>query len=121
VLEGGQPIGLECLRVELGAPDASGRPAPITVAGSEFFLEADQIVKAVGQNKPTLAALLGLDTKKGFLAVDESFRTSIDGVFAIGDCIRSHGAASTVMAVQDGKLVAAVIHQQFAQATAEVK
>ena len=115
VLEGGQPAGLECLRVELGAPDASGRPAPVAVEGSAFVLETDQIVKAVGQNKPALAVLLGLDTKKGFIAVDESFRTNIDGVFAIGDCIRSRGAASTVMAVQDGKLVAAAIHRLLAQ------
>lgn len=119
VLEEGQPTGLECLRVELGAPDASGRPAPVPVAGSEFVLEADQIVKAVGQIKPNLAALLGLDKKKGFIAVDESFRTSMDGVFAIGDCIRAHGAASTVMAVQDGKLAAAAIHRQLAPAPAE--
>jgi dihydropyrimidine dehydrogenase (NAD+) subunit PreT len=115
VVENGQPIGLECLRVELGALDTSGRPAPVAVEGSEFVLETDQIVKAVGQNKPAVARLLGLDTKKGFIAVDESFRTNIDSVFAIGDCIRSRGAASTVMAVQDGKLVAAAIHQELAQ------
>ena len=126
VLEDGQLTGLECLRVELGAPDSSGRPAPVVVPGSEFVLEADQIVKAVGQNRPSLAALLGLQTKKGFIAVDASFKTSIDGVYAIGDCIRSSGAASTVMAVQDGKLAAGVIHrqlvqQQAASAAAEVQ
>lgn len=115
VLENGELVGLECLRVELGAPDASGRPAPVVVAGSEFVLETDQIVKAVGQNKPALARLLGLDTKKGFIAVDECFRTNVDGVYAIGDCIRSRGAASTVMAVQDGKLVARAIDQQLSQ------
>jgi len=96
------------------------------VPGSEFVLEADQIVKAVGQNRPSLAALLGLQTKKGFIAVDASFKTSIDGVYAIGDCIRSRGAASTVMAVQDGKLAAGAIHrqlvqQQAASAAAEVQ
>lgn len=115
VLRGGRPAGLECLRVELGAPDASGRPAPMASKGSEFVLDADQIVKAVGQEKPALAALLGLETRKGFIAVDASFQTSINGVYAIGDCIRSSGAASTVMAVQDGKLAAAAIHQQFAK------
>jgi glutamate synthase (NADPH/NADH) small chain len=85
-------------------------------------LAADQIIKAVGQDKPALAALLGLKTKKGFIAVDASFQTSAAGVYAIGDCIRSSGAASTVMAVQDGKLAAAAIHQQFAlvPSTAEV-
>ena len=115
VLEDRQPVGLECLRVELGAPDASGRPAPLPVPGSEFVLETDQIVKAVGQKKPALAARLGLETRKGLIAVDDAFRTNIDGVYAIGDCIRSRGAASTVMAVQDGKLAAAAIHRQLAE------
>jgi glutamate synthase (NADPH/NADH) small chain len=123
LVKGGEPQGLECLQVELGAPDASGRPAPLVVTGSEFVLEADQIVKAVGQIRPGLAQLLGLETRRGFIAVDENFRSSIDGVYAIGDCIRSRGAASTVMAVQDGKLAAAAIHKRLAEqpATAEVR
>jgi glutamate synthase (NADPH/NADH) small chain len=123
ILEGGQPIGLECLRVELGAQDASGRPSPQPVAGSEFVLSADQIVKAVGQKKPSLAALLDLKTSKGFIAVDAGFQTSIGGVYAIGDCIRAAGAASTVMAVQDGKLAARAIHEQLLprQTVAEVR
>jgi dihydropyrimidine dehydrogenase (NAD+) subunit PreT len=115
VLEDGLQVGLECLRVELGEVDASGRPSPVPVEGSEFVLEADQIVKAVGQNKPALAMLLGLETKKGFIAVDDGFQTNLAGVYAIGDCIRAYGAASTVMAVQDGKMAAAAINQQLAQ------
>lgn len=114
ILESGRVAGLECLRVELGAPDASGRPAPVAVEGSEFTIAADQIVKAVGQEKPALAALLGLETKRGFIAVDQHFQTSAAGVFAIGDCTRARGAASTVMAVEDGKLAAAAIHEQLA-------
>jgi glutamate synthase (NADPH/NADH) small chain len=123
LLDDGLPVGLECLRVELGAPDASGRPAPQPVAGSEFVIAADQIVKAVGQTKPALATLLGLKTTKGFIAVDAGFQTSRPGLYAVGDCIRSSGAASTVMAVQDGKLAAAAIHQQLAKrpALAEVR
>lgn len=122
VLEDGRVKGLECLRVELGAPDASGRPAPRPVPGSEFVLETDQIVKAVGQEKPQVIAQLGLKAKKGFIAVDEHFRTSVDGVYAIGDCTRAAGAASTVMAVEDGKLAAAAIderiHEQLGTAPA---
>ena len=118
LVEDGKTVGLECRRVELGAKDASGRPAPVEVRGSEFVLSADQIVKAVGQEKPSLAALLGLETKKGFIAVDGRFVTSIPGVYAIGDCIRARGAASTVMAVEDGKLAALAIDAQPAwQAT----
>ena len=122
VLKGGVPIGLECLRVELGAPDASGRPSPKPVKGSEFMLAADQIIKAVGQNKLTLAVLLGVKTTKGFIDVDANFKTNVAGIYAIGDCIRSSGVASTVMAVQDGKLAAAAIHQQLSSLTpVEVK
>jgi len=121
LLDNNAPVGLECLRVELGAPDASGRPAPVAVAGSEFVLPADQIIKAIGQEKPALAASLGLATQKGFIAVDANFQTSIAGLYAIGDCIRSTGAASTVMAVEDGKLAAAAIHQQLVQQTASVQ
>jgi dihydropyrimidine dehydrogenase (NAD+) subunit PreT len=122
LLENGATAGLECLRVELGALDASGRPAPRAVAGSEFVLAADQIVKAVGQKKPTLIALLGLQTAKGFIAVDPNFETNLPGVYAIGDCIRAAGAASTVMAVEDGKLAALSIHERLAAkpAAAEV-
>jgi dihydropyrimidine dehydrogenase (NAD+) subunit PreT len=72
-------------------------------------------VKAVGQIKPAVASMLGLEAKKGFIVVDDSFETSVEGIYAIGDCIRSRGAASTVMAVQDGKLAAAAIHQKLAQ------
>jgi glutamate synthase (NADPH/NADH) small chain len=114
ILKDGAAVGLECLRVELGAPDASGRPAPKPVAGSEFVIEADQIVKAVGQEKPSVAALLGLKTNKGFIAVDDDFQTSVSGVYAIGDSIRAHGAASTVMAVEDGKLAALAIQDKLA-------
>ncbi len=121
VLVDGLPVGLECVRVELGLLDASGRPSPQAVAGSEFVLAADQIVKAVGQNKPAVAGLLGLETKKGFIAVDDTFETSVAGVYAIGDCIRATGAASTVMAVEDGKLAAAAIHRQLLSAPAPLE
>jgi glutamate synthase (NADPH/NADH) small chain len=118
IVEADQPVGLECLRVDLGARDASGRPAPIPVAGSEFLLPCDQIVKAVGQVKPELAELLALETRNGFIAVDENFKTSIAGLYAIGDCIRAAGAASTVMAVEDGKLAAKAIDRQFTRSAA---
>jgi dihydropyrimidine dehydrogenase (NAD+) subunit PreT len=121
LLGGGVPVGLECLCVELGVPDASGRPSPQPVAGSEFVLPTDQIVKAVGQNKPELATLLGLETRKGFIAVDTNFQTSQAGVYAIGDCIRASGAASTVMAVEDGKLAATAIDQRLTQMLAFVE
>jgi dihydropyrimidine dehydrogenase (NAD+) subunit PreT len=120
----GAVAGLKCLRVELGETDATGRPAPVAVAESEFVIEADQIVKAVGQVKPALAAAMGLKTDKGYIAVDAHFETSVAGVYAIGDCIRARGAASTVMAVQDGKLAAIAIEAKLSavdDVAAEVK
>jgi dihydropyrimidine dehydrogenase (NAD+) subunit PreT len=111
VAESGRVAGLECRRVELGAPDASGRAAPVEVPGSESVIPADQVVKAIGQQKPRLAALLGLKTAKGFIEVDQNFQTSLPAVYAGGDCIRARGAASTVMAVQDGKLAAQAMHR----------
>jgi glutamate synthase (NADPH/NADH) small chain len=109
----GMVTGLECVRVQLGAQDASRRPAPQPVQGSEFVLEADQIVKAIGQKMTTVAELMQLDTEKGKIRVNESLETSVAGIYAGGDCIRWKGAASTVMGVQDGKLAARAIHERL--------
>jgi glutamate synthase (NADPH/NADH) small chain len=111
--ENGQVKGLTFVRTELGPADASGRRAPRPIEGSDFTICADQVVKAVGQEKPGLADKLGLATEKGFIKVNAEFETSIPGVFAGGDCIRAKNAASTVMAVEDGKLAAMAIHQRM--------
>jgi dihydropyrimidine dehydrogenase (NAD+) subunit PreT len=111
--ENGSVKSLECVRMSLGQADASGRPFPQPVPGSEFFFVADQIVKATGQEKPPLAAMLKLKTDKGFIQVNGNFETSTPGVYAGGDCIRARGAASTVMAVEDGKLAARSIHERL--------
>jgi glutamate synthase (NADPH/NADH) small chain len=106
-------IGLQCLRTAVGAADGTGRPSPEPVAGSEFVIPADQIVKATGQQRPPLAKVLRLQTEAGFIKVDADYETSVPGVFAGGDCIRSRGAASTVMAVQDGKIAARTIDRKL--------
>ena len=105
--------GVECVRVSLGQKDASGRPSPQPMEGSNFLIPADQVVKAIGQEKPSLAARLNLKTVKGYIGVDETLQTSLPGVYAGGDCIRAMGAASTVMAVQDGKMAARAIHERL--------
>jgi glutamate synthase (NADPH/NADH) small chain len=108
-----QVHGLECLRMTLGSPDASGRARPIPVPGSEFVIPTDQIIKAIGQERSPLAAQLGLLTKHGYVEVSADFETNIPNLYAGGDCIRSSGACSTVMAVQDGKLAALAMHRKF--------
>jgi glutamate synthase (NADPH/NADH) small chain len=111
--ENGAVQALECVRISLGDPDASGRPSPKPIPGSTMLLPADQIVKAIGQHKPSLASVLNLQTENGFIQVSDDFETSSPGIFAGGDCIRARGSASTVMAVQDGKLAARSIHQRL--------
>lgn len=112
--ENGRVTGLNCLQMELGAADASGRRAPLPVNGAEFTIPTDQVVKAIGQEKPALAIRLGLALDKGYIRVNSDLETSLPGVFAGGDCIRAQNAASTVMAVQDGKLAAAAIDRRIA-------
>jgi len=80
------------------------------LACTEFTLVADQIVKAIGQEKP---AAFGLAVDRGFLQVSVDLETSQPGVFAGGDCVRAKNTASTVMAVQDGKLAAEAIHRSL--------
>jgi dihydropyrimidine dehydrogenase (NAD+) subunit PreT len=106
----GKVTGLNCVQMRLGAPDSSGRPRPEAVPGSEFILPCDTVISAIGQEKPALAALLELELKGGYIAVSEGLETSIPRVYAGGDCVRVRGSASTVMAVQDGKIAAASIH-----------
>jgi len=113
--ENGAVNSLECLRMSLGPADVSGRPSPQPVAGSEFPLAADQVVKAIGQQKPSLASRLKLKTEKGFIQVNANFETSLPGIYAGGDCIRARGAASTVRAVQDGKLAGHSIHERLVE------
>jgi dihydropyrimidine dehydrogenase (NAD+) subunit PreT len=110
LVNNGTVTGLACVRVQLGAEDASRRPAPRPVEGSEFVLGVDQVVKAIGQKMTTVAALLGLATEKGKIRVNELLETNVAGIYAGGDCIRSRGAASTVMGVRDGNLAARAIH-----------
>jgi len=109
-VQGGQVTGLKCVQMRLGAPDSSGRPRPEAVPGSEFVIPCDTVISAIGQEKPALATALGLELEGGYIAVSEGLETSIPGVYAGGDCVRVRGSASTVMAVQDGKIAAASIH-----------
>jgi glutamate synthase (NADPH/NADH) small chain len=113
VTAGDVVTGLECVRMVLGPPDASGRPTPRPLPGSEFVIPCDQVIKAIGQEKPSLAAALNLELAHGYIAVDGDMHTSLPRVYAGGDCVRARGTASTVMAVQDGKYAAAAIHRQL--------
>lgn len=99
--------GLKCLRMQLGAPDASGRAKPIPVPGSEFVLPCDVIVVAIGTRANPLLTATCPDLKlnaQGNIVVDDNGMTSLPGVFAGGDIVR--GAATVILAMGDGKRAA---------------
>ncbi len=96
--------GLKCIRMELGQPDESGRAKPVPVAGSEFILECDVVVVAIGTRANPLLTATCADLKLnkwGNIVVDDAGMTSIPGVFAGGDIVR--GAATVILAMGDGK------------------
>ena len=105
--EGGRVAGLACTRMRLGERDASGRPRPVPVEGSEVVLPADTIISAISQ-EAVLDFLDGLEVQRnasGYLVVDPRTReTSVPGLFAGGDVV--HGASSVILAIADGRAVA---------------
>lgn len=108
--ENGNVCGIKCIRMELGEPDASGRRRPIEVPGSEFVLDVDTVIMALGTSPNPLirSTTPGLETsKKGCLIVDENEMTTREGVFAGGDAVT--GAATVILAMGAGKKGAAAI------------
>ena len=100
----GRVAALECQRMELGAPDASGRRRPIPIPGSEFVLPCDTVIAAVGQT--VSCGFAGLATAAGgvFLTDPVTLQTSLPGVFAGGDAVS--GPASVVEAIAAGRRAA---------------
>ncbi len=103
---------LECLKYELGEPDDSGRRRPIPIEGSEFTIEVDTVVIAIGNASNPLIQQTTPElefNKWGNIEVDEKCRTSMDGVYAGGDIVT--GAATVIEAMGQGRIAAAAINQ----------
>ena len=103
--------GVECLRMELGEPDSSGRRRPIPVKGSEFVVDVDMVIVAIGQSaNPIIATTAtGIETtERGYFVADDDGRTTKPGVFAGGDIVT--GAATVILAIGAGKKAARAIH-----------
>jgi glutamate synthase (NADPH/NADH) small chain len=106
----GWVTGLECIKMELGAPDASGRRSPVEIKDSNFVLDVDMVVMAIGQGANPLLKQTTPDlavNKRGNITVDEAEATSIPGIFAGGDIVT--GAATVISAMGAGKKAAASI------------
>lgn len=110
--EEGWVTGMECLKMELGEPDSSGRRRPVPIPGSEFMMEADTVVVAIGNGPNPLVpnTTPGLKTSKwgNILADQDTARTSKRRVWAGGDIVL--GAATVILAMGEGKKAARSIH-----------
>jgi NAD(P)H-flavin reductase len=102
---------MECIRMQLGEPDESGRPSPVPIPGSEFRMPVDTVVMAIGQSpNPTVQrATPQLLTKRGKILIDTDGQTNIPNVFAGGDVVR--GGSTVILAMRDGRAAAAAIHR----------
>ena len=108
--EKGWVSGLKCVKMELGEADASGRRSPVAIPGSEYVLDVDMVVMAIGQGPNPLIKDTTPDlevNKRGNIVADENGATSIPGVFAGGDIVT--GAATVISAMGAGKKAAAAI------------
>ncbi len=104
--------GIECVRMELGEPDASGRRSPKVVAGSEFVIPVDCVIMSLGTSPNPLIkdTTEGLETRRwGEIAVDEVGKTSLEGVYCGGDA--ATGAATVILAMGAGKTAAKAIDE----------
>lgn len=108
----GWVTGMECIRMELGEPDDSGRRRPVPVKGSEFMIDADTVIVSVGTGaNPLLTkSTPGLDLNKwDYVEINEKTgETSLPGVYAGGDIVR--GAATVILAMGDGRVASRAMH-----------
>ncbi|MDD5644382.1 MAG: NADPH-dependent glutamate synthase [bacterium] len=111
--EYGKVREVKCVRMELGEPDDSGRKRPVKIDGSEFYVKADTVVIAIGNDPNPLIqkTTLGLEVNKwgNIIAEKGSGKTSIKGVYAGGDIVT--GSATVIEAMGAGKIVAEAIHE----------
>ena len=112
--ENGSVSGVECIRMELGEPDHSGRRSPVEVVGSNFIIEADCMIMAIGTSpNPLLRSTTeNLETnRKGCFIVDEDSMTTRENVYAGGDAVS--GAATVILAMGAGKKAAEAIDKKI--------
>jgi NADPH-dependent glutamate synthase beta subunit-like oxidoreductase len=104
---------LECVRMELGPPDESGRRSPVPVEGSEFIMDVDTVIPAIGQASDLrFLEGCGVDTPRGrVISTSKDCRTTVEGIFAGGDV--ATGPATVIEAIAAGKRAALAIHEHL--------
>ena len=111
--ESGWVNAMECIKMELGEPDASGRRRPVPIEGSEFIMDVDTVIIAIGQTPNPLIQRTtdGLETTKygTIVTQEETGATTKEGVYAGGDVVS--GAATVISAMGAGKKAAKSIHE----------
>ena len=111
--EDGWVKSMECVEMELGEPDDSGRRRPVVKEGSNFVIETGTVIVSIGQSPNPLIRQTtpGLDTQKwgGIIVEEETMKTSKDGVYAGGDVVT--GAATVILAMGAGKTAAQAIDE----------
>ena len=109
----GNVSGMECLKMKLGEPDESGRRRPIPVPGSNFVIEVDTVIDAIGTsaNPIVTRSATGVEINQwGYFIIDDNTKvTTKEGIFAGGDIVR--GSATIISAVGDGKVAARAINE----------
>jgi glutamate synthase (NADPH/NADH) small chain len=109
----GNVIGMECLKMELGEPDDSGRRRPIPIPGSNFVIEVDMVIDAIGTSANPIVARsatgVKIDQWGYFIVDDKTGATTKEGIFAGGDIVR--GSATVISAVGDGKVAARAVDE----------
>jgi len=114
--ERGWVSGIECLRYELGEPDDSGRRRPVAIEGSEFEIELDTVIVAIGNDSNPLIRQTtpGLETNRwGNIVVDDAGKSSLDRIYAGGDIVL--GAATVILAMGEGRKAAAAMNRMLAE------
>jgi len=109
----GNVVGMECLKMELGEPDDSGRRRPIPIPGSNFIIEVDMVIDAIGTSANPIVARSATGVKINqwgyFIIDDKTSATTKEGIFAGGDIVR--GSATVISAVGDGKGAARAVDE----------
>ncbi|MBC8470947.1 MAG: NADPH-dependent glutamate synthase [Planctomycetes bacterium] len=114
--ENSRVVAIECLKYELGEPDDSGRRRPIPIEGSEFRIDLDTCIMAIGNGANPLIRQTTPElefNKWGNIVVDENCKTSMEGVYAGGDIVL--GAATVILAMGQGRIAAAAINEYLAK------